>query len=125
MAVFSEADHDARHVELADEAVAIGPPAARESYLVIDKILAACKQTGAEPFTLATVSSRKGGILAHAGGERCRLHRPQALLDRRDGRQDRLQAAGEEAESNTSTSCNDPIDTPSRRSRSPAASATR
>src|SRR5918911_2543582 len=48
VAVYSEADKDARHVGLADEAVCIGPPPARESYLVIDSLLAACKQTGAE-----------------------------------------------------------------------------
>ncbi|KAF0162750.1 MAG: propionyl-CoA carboxylase alpha chain [Rhodocyclaceae bacterium] len=48
VAVYSEADKDARHVGLADEAVCIGPPPSKESYLVIDKIIAACKQTGAE-----------------------------------------------------------------------------
>ncbi len=48
VAVHSEADRDARHVELADEAVHIGPAPSRESYLVMDKIIAACKQTGAE-----------------------------------------------------------------------------
>jgi propionyl-CoA carboxylase alpha chain len=48
VAVFSEADKDARHVELADESVLIGPAASRESYLVADKIIAACKQTGAQ-----------------------------------------------------------------------------
>jgi propionyl-CoA carboxylase alpha chain len=48
VAVFSEADKDALHVEMADEAVAIGPPAAAQSFLVIEKILAACKETGAE-----------------------------------------------------------------------------
>jgi len=48
VAVYSEADKDARHVEMADEAVCIGPPPSKESYLVIDKIIAACKQTGAE-----------------------------------------------------------------------------
>ena len=48
VAVYSEADADARHVRMADEAVLIGPPAARESYLVVDKIIAAAKQTGAQ-----------------------------------------------------------------------------
>ncbi|MDP2794975.1 MAG: acetyl-CoA carboxylase biotin carboxylase subunit [Sulfurisoma sp.] len=48
VAVYSEADRDARHVELADEAVCIGPPPSKESYLAMDKIIAACKQTGAE-----------------------------------------------------------------------------
>ncbi len=48
VAVYSEADAGARHVRLADEAVCIGPAAARESYLVIDKIIAACKATGAQ-----------------------------------------------------------------------------
>ena len=48
VAVYSEADKDALHVELADEAVCIGPAASKESYLVMDKIIAACKQTGAQ-----------------------------------------------------------------------------
>ena len=48
VAVFSEADRDALHVELADESVCIGPPPSRESYLSMDKIIAACKQTGAQ-----------------------------------------------------------------------------
>ena len=48
VAVYSEADKDARHVELADEAVLIGPAPSRESYLVADKIIAAARQTGAE-----------------------------------------------------------------------------
>ncbi|MBK7251362.1 MAG: acetyl-CoA carboxylase biotin carboxylase subunit [Gammaproteobacteria bacterium] len=48
VAVYSEADRGARHVELADEAVLIGPPPSRESYLVADRIIAACKSTGAE-----------------------------------------------------------------------------
>jgi propionyl-CoA carboxylase alpha subunit len=48
VAVYSEADRDARHVGLADEAVFIGPAPSRESYLVADKIIRACKDTGAE-----------------------------------------------------------------------------
>ncbi|MEL7524826.1 MAG: biotin carboxylase N-terminal domain-containing protein, partial [Pseudomonadota bacterium] len=48
VAVYSDADRDALHVEMADEAVHIGPAAAAESYLIADKIIAACKQTGAE-----------------------------------------------------------------------------
>ncbi len=48
VAVYSEADKDSLHVELADEAVHIGPEAASESYLVIEKIIEACQQTGAE-----------------------------------------------------------------------------
>jgi len=48
VAVYSEADRDARHVSLADEAVCIGAPSSRESYLAMDKIIAACRQTGAE-----------------------------------------------------------------------------
>ncbi len=48
VAVYSEADKDARHVMLADEAVHIGPAPSRESYLLGEKIIAACKQTGAQ-----------------------------------------------------------------------------
>ena len=48
VAVYSEADKEARHVAMADEAVCIGPAASRESYLVADKIISAAKQTGAE-----------------------------------------------------------------------------
>ena len=48
IAVYSEADRDALHVEMADAAVLIGPPAAAESYLLIDKIVDACRKTGAQ-----------------------------------------------------------------------------
>ena len=48
VAVYSDADRDALHVEMADEAVHIGPPPAAESYLIIEKIVEACKATGAE-----------------------------------------------------------------------------
>jgi len=48
VAVYSEADKDARHVLLADEAVFIGPAPSKDSYLVMDNIIAACKKTGAQ-----------------------------------------------------------------------------
>ncbi|HEY4344436.1 MAG TPA: acetyl/propionyl/methylcrotonyl-CoA carboxylase subunit alpha [Parvibaculum sp.] len=48
VAVYSDADADAFHVREADDAVHIGPAAAKESYLVIDKIIAAAKASGAE-----------------------------------------------------------------------------
>jgi len=47
VAVASEADRDALHVRMADEVVVLGPAPSRESYLLVDKIVAACKQTGA------------------------------------------------------------------------------
>src|SRR6516225_6143908 len=48
IAVYSDADRDALHVEMADEAIPIGPPPAAQSYLDIEKLVAACKQSGAE-----------------------------------------------------------------------------
>ncbi len=48
VAVYSDADAKALHVQMADEAVNIGPPAVGESYLVADKILDAAKRTGAD-----------------------------------------------------------------------------
>src|SRR5258708_1874027 len=48
VAVYSEADEDALHVAMADQAVLIGPPPAAESYLVAAKIIEACRKTGAE-----------------------------------------------------------------------------
>jgi len=48
VAVYSDADRNALHVRMADEAVHIGPPQANQSYIVIDKIMDAIRQTGAE-----------------------------------------------------------------------------
>ena len=48
VAVYSDADARSPHVEMADEAVRIGPPAASESYLLADAIIAACRATGAD-----------------------------------------------------------------------------
>ncbi len=48
VAVYSDADKNALHVEMADEAVHIGPPPSAQSYLLIDRIIDACKKTGAQ-----------------------------------------------------------------------------
>src|SRR5450432_3543488 len=48
VAVYSDADRDALHVEMADDAVPIGPPPAAESYLSVENIVAAAKRSGAE-----------------------------------------------------------------------------
>src|SRR6516162_3262116 len=48
VAVYSDADRDALHVEMADSAIPIGPAPAAQSYLVIDNIVAACQESGAE-----------------------------------------------------------------------------
>ena len=48
IAVYSDADREALHVKMADEAIYIGGSAARDSYLSIDKIVAACRATSAE-----------------------------------------------------------------------------
>src|SRR5919107_2054656 len=48
VAVYSEADKDALHVEMADDAVLIGPPPAAESYLSIEKIVEACRRSKSE-----------------------------------------------------------------------------
>lgn len=48
VAVYSDADRDALHVRQADQAVHLGPPPSTESYLLIEKIIAACQQTGAQ-----------------------------------------------------------------------------
>ncbi|CUH62161.1 acetyl/propionyl/methylcrotonyl-CoA carboxylase subunit alpha [Thalassobacter stenotrophicus] len=48
VAIYSDADKNALHVKMADEAVHIGPPPANQSYIVIDKVMEAIKQTGAQ-----------------------------------------------------------------------------
>ena len=57
VAVYSEADRYSPHVRFANQAVCIGPAAARESYLVADKIVAACKQRSEERRVGERVSS--------------------------------------------------------------------
>ena len=51
VAVYSDADKNALHVEMADEAVHLGPPAVNQSYLVMDKIIQAAKDTGCLLYT--------------------------------------------------------------------------
>lgn len=48
VAIYSDADKHALHVKMADEAVHIGPPPANQSYIVIDKVMDAIRQTGAQ-----------------------------------------------------------------------------
>ena len=95
VAVYSDADKDALHVAMADEAVPIGPPPAAESYLVIEKIIAACKTTDAEAVHpgYGFLSEREAFPLG-AGEGRHRLHRPERQGHRGDGRQDRVQEGG-------------------------------
>ncbi|MEQ9490954.1 MAG: acetyl/propionyl/methylcrotonyl-CoA carboxylase subunit alpha [Alphaproteobacteria bacterium] len=71
VAVYSEADRTALHVEMADEAVFVGPAPSSESYLVIDRIVAACKETGAEAvhpgYGFLSENSKFATALADAG----------------------------------------------------------
>ena len=91
VAVYSDADADALHVRLADDAVRIGPPPPTESYLRIDAIIDAASATGRrrDP-SRVRVPRRARGL--RPGRHRCRarLHRP----DRRDDRGPRRQARG-------------------------------
>ncbi len=48
VAIYSDADRYALHVQMADEAVLIGPPPANQSYIVIDKVMEAIRKTGAQ-----------------------------------------------------------------------------
>ena len=48
VAIYSDADRAALHVRSCDEAVRVGPPPSRESYLVIENVIAACKASGAD-----------------------------------------------------------------------------
>ena len=94
VAVYSEADADALHVREADEAVLIGPPPSAQSYLQIDRIVEACKQTGAAggPSRLR-LPVGEAGVPEGAGQGRHRLHRPRCARHPRHGRQDRIQEA--------------------------------
>ena len=127
VAVYSEADKDARHVVLADEAVCLGPPPSRESYLVIDKIIAACKQTGAEAvhpgYGFLSENAEFSRRLEEAGivfiGPK---HSSVAAM----GDKIASKKLAREAKVNTIPGYNDPIDNAGAgRRRSPGRSATR
>ena len=95
VAVYSDADANARHVRIADEAVRIGPAAARESYLVGATILAAAKATGAEAVHPGYGFLSENDAFAEAvRGRRHRLHRPAGVGDPRDG----LEVGGQDAD---------------------------
>ena len=66
IAVYSDADADAPHVRLADEAVHIGPAPATESYLDPERIIAAALESGAGPMCTASSASRTCGASASA-----------------------------------------------------------
>ena len=93
VAVHSTADADAMHVRLADESVCIGPPSARDSYLNVPALLAACEITGADAvhpgYGFLSENARFAEILEehniHFIGPRAGPYPP-------DGRQDRGQA---------------------------------
>ena len=70
VAVYSEADLDAPHVRMADEAVCLGPPPAAESYLAIERIVEAARETGARRSIPATASSRERRVRRGARGRR-------------------------------------------------------
>ena len=79
VAVYSEADANARHVRLADEAVLIGPAPARQSYLLADKILDAAKATGAQAvhpgYGLVVVKLDRQGPQVAAGAQQLQQQR--------------------------------------------------
>ena len=93
VAVHSTADADAMHVRLADESVCIGPPPAKDSYLNIPALLAACEITGADAvhpgYGFLSENARFAEILGRAQHP---LHRTQGRAHPPDGRQDRGQA---------------------------------
>ena len=93
VAVHSDADAAALHVRLADEAVAIGPPPARESYLRAEKIVDAIKKTGADAvhpgYGFLSENADFAEAVAAAGAT---FIGPPPAGDPRDGRQDRRRA---------------------------------
>ena len=71
VAIYSDADRNALHVEMADEAVHIGPPPANQSYIVIDKVMEAIKATAHKRCIQVTGSSQKTKICRSFGCRKC------------------------------------------------------
>ncbi len=95
VAVYSEADRDALHVQLADEAVHIGPAPSAESYLVIERIVQACKETGAQAVHPGYGFLSENSTFAQAlAAEGIAFIGPNDARHRGHGRQDHLQEAG-------------------------------
>ena len=93
VAVHSEADADALHVRMADEAVPIGPAAASQSYLRIERIVEAARLSGAAGGSPGLrLPRRERRLRRGARGRGNRLHRPAGRGDSRHGRQARGQA---------------------------------
>ncbi len=92
VAVYTDADAGARHVREADVAVRIGPAAAAESYLKIEAIIQACRDTGAEAvhpgYGFLSENVDFARALEEAGDH---VHRPRRRVPERHGRQDPLQ----------------------------------
>jgi propionyl-CoA carboxylase alpha chain len=119
VAVYSDADARAPFVQMADEAVHIGPSPASESYLIADKIIAACKATGAEAVHpgYGFLSERTSFAEALAK-ENIAFIGPPVKCDRRDGRQDRVEEASRRKPASTSSPASSARSaTPSMRSR--------
>ena len=97
IAVFSEADADAPFVRQADDGRLIGPAPARDSYLVIEKIIAAARETGAEAIHPGYgFLSERAEFARSLCGRRHRLRRPAALGDPGHGAEGCRQGAGRE-----------------------------
>ena len=115
VAVYSEADKEARHVQLADEAVLLGPAPSRESYLVADKIIAACKATGAQAVHPGYgFLSENEEFAARCGQEGIAFIGPKAHSIAAMGDKIASKKLANEAKVNTIPGYNDAIETPEK-----------